>query len=92
MNTSIRGRNRMLLITATAVLATSISTLPAQARPIPGDTPTSATSQTSATSAAMPQFDNPGRYPLERIGSQLVRGDNLTGDDVTAPLTVPERR
>ena len=40
----------------------------------------------------MPQYDNPGRYPLERIGSQLVRGDNLTGDDVAAPLTVPERQ
>jgi hypothetical protein len=28
--------------------------------------------------------------PLQRIGTQLVRGDNLTGGGVTAPVWVPE--
>ena len=32
----------------------------------------------------------PGRCPMERIGSQLVRCDNLTGAGVAAPLGVPE--
>jgi hypothetical protein len=29
---------------------------------------------------------------LERIGTQLVRCDNLTGDGVPAPLYIPEQR
>lgn len=28
--------------------------------------------------------------PLKRIGAQLVRGDNLTGNGVDAPLWVPQ--
>ena len=32
-----------------------------------------------------------GRYHLERIGDQLVKGDFLTGNGVEAPLTVPQQ-
>jgi hypothetical protein len=34
----------------------------------------------------------PNYTVLERIGRQLVRGDNLTGAGVTAPLAVPEQQ
>ena len=30
------------------------------------------------------------KRPLERVGSQLVRGDDLTGNGVEAPSWVPE--
>lgn len=30
--------------------------------------------------------------PLERIGAQLVRCDNLTGGDVSAPDWIPEQK
>ncbi|HET9649630.1 MAG TPA: hypothetical protein VFP34_15565 [Microlunatus sp.] len=34
---------------------------------------------------------NPNHTVLERIGRQLVRGDNLTGAGVAAPLAVLEQ-
>jgi hypothetical protein len=29
--------------------------------------------------------------PLERVGTQFVRGDDLTGNGVEAPLWVPDQ-
>jgi hypothetical protein len=52
------------------------------------------------TAAARPDPGSPipDRYssyydncPLQRIGTQLVRCDDLTGGGVTAPLSVPEQ-
>ncbi|HEY9357882.1 MAG TPA: hypothetical protein VIQ52_16415 [Arthrobacter sp.] len=34
---------------------------------------------------------NTGYCPLTRIGTQLVRCDNLTGADVPAPYWIPEQ-
>lgn len=42
-----------------------------------------------------PQVNYPTIYvdcPLERIGSQLVRCDNLTGGGVVAPSWIPEQK
>jgi hypothetical protein len=43
------------------------------------------------TSAARAYPSSPGRCPLERVGDQLVRCDNLTGAGAVAPPWVPEQ-
>jgi quercetin dioxygenase-like cupin family protein len=44
-----------------------------------------------ATPAARAYPSSPGRCPLERVGDQLVRCDNLTGAGAVAPPWVPEQ-
>jgi hypothetical protein len=34
---------------------------------------------------------SPFKNPVERVGSQIVRGDLLSGNDVRAPLYLPQR-
>jgi hypothetical protein len=79
---AITARSRST-VTAFAIALALIATVggPASARQDAGDPPTDVYAHLT-----------PGQYPLERIGRQLVRGDNLTGAGVAAPLTVPEQR
>lgn len=80
MNTT-RHHARWVPALAGALTVSTLVALPASARPDPG--PKSSTSQRAITSE--------GYCPLERIGPQLIRCDNLTGNGVSAPLWVPER-
>jgi hypothetical protein len=62
---------------ATAGLVAALGTLPAAARQDPGPAPTE---------------DWQSAYcPLERVDTQFVACDNLTGNGVPAPSWVPER-
>jgi len=63
--------------TAAATLLASLAAIPAAARPDPGD----------PIPNRFPSYDN---CSLRRIGTQLVRCDNLTGAGVPAPVWVPE--
>ena len=66
-----------------AALVLLIGATPAAARPDAGTPVTSAASATTST--------DDGRCPLQRIGTQLVRCDNLTGNGVAAPGWVTPR-
>lgn len=80
MNATSRIR---LMIVPAAVLALAIPySGNAWARPDPGN---------PAPSNLSPARSYP-HCPLERIGRQLVRCDNLTGTGVPAPLAVPEQQ
>jgi hypothetical protein len=77
---------RQLIAPASAAaLVLLIGATPAAARPDAGTPVTSTASATASTSA------NSGHCPLERIGTQLVRCDNLTGNGVAAPGWVKAR-
>lgn len=58
-----------------------LTALPAAARQDPG------TATRTATGAAVRLS-----CPLERVGTELVRCDLLTGNGVAAPLYIPEQR
>jgi hypothetical protein len=62
---------------AAATIIAGLAAIPATARPDPGDPPPN-------------RFSCDLNCPLQRIDTQLVRGDNLTGAGVTAPMWVPE--
>ena len=71
--------SRTAAATLLSLLFLSGSASVASACPNPGDIgPTAAFSEGHAC-------------PLERIGTQLVRCDNLTGAGVPAPLFIPEQ-
>jgi hypothetical protein len=78
MNTT--RRSRWAPAVTGALIIASLTAVPASARQDPG--PQSSTSNQTR--------DGDGSCPLARVGTQLVRCDNLTGDGVTAPLWVPE--
>lgn len=69
-----------------AALVLLVGATPASARPDAGAPVTSATSSTTSTTST-----DSGRCPLERIGTQLVRCDDLTGNGVAAPGWVAAR-
>ena len=73
-----RSRRGVSTIFAITLVAASYAT-PAAARPDPGPqrTPT-------------PSVHRPPHCPLERIGTQFVRCDDLTGAGVPAPAWIPE--
>ena len=79
MNTT-RHHTRWVPTLAVALTVSTLVAVPAAARPDPG--PRSTTTQ---------QGTSENYCPLERIARQLIRCDNLTGDDVPAPLWVNER-
>lgn len=68
-----------LVATAAALLATLAAT-PASARPEPAPTP------------AVVLTADGDRCLLERVGTQFVRCDDLTGAGVPAPSHIPEQR
>ncbi|MRX44926.1 hypothetical protein [Agromyces kandeliae] len=72
-----------LVATAAAVLA-AITAAPAVARPEPAPEPAPAVVSVARTDAGM--------CTLERIGTQFVRCDDLTGAGVAAPSHIPEQR
>ena len=61
---------------ATATLVAGLAAIPAAARPDPGE--------------PIPIRFSYANCPLNRIDTQLVRCDNLTGAGVTASASVPE--
>jgi hypothetical protein len=63
---------------AAATIIVGLAAAPATARPDPGPPP------------IPDRISCDLNCPLSRIGTQLVRGDNLTGAGVTAPEWVPE--
>lgn len=77
MKTTGRHPRWAPLMTGTLILAT-LTASPAFARPDPGPQPT--TTHEAANRDAS--------CPLTRVSTQLVRCDNLTGHNVTAPLWV----
>jgi hypothetical protein len=70
-------QHRFVYTTATALLLGAALVTPAAARPDPGPAPTQEATSTSC--------------PLTRVGTQYVRCDNLTGNEVSAPLSIPQR-
>ncbi|KGN42891.1 hypothetical protein [Knoellia aerolata] len=63
---------------ATAVLLVVAGAVPASARPDPGET------------RVIPVGTSTPPCPLERVGAQYVRCDDLTGNGVPAPAWVAE--
>jgi hypothetical protein len=91
-----RGRSsrrlplRVLAASTGAALLLPVAPLLALARPDPGSPALRSSEQTVRgldvdTAAQL-------SCPLRRVGTQLVRCDDLTGNGVSAPTTVPERR
>ncbi|CAN7460492.1 hypothetical protein [Knoellia sp. LjRoot47] len=78
MNTSSNLTRRIPAVAATTLLLLGATTLSASARPDPGE----------AFVATVE--DSSDRCPLERVGTQFVRCDDLTGNGVPAPAWVPE--
>jgi hypothetical protein len=74
-----------MAVTATAVAAAFTVSVPstATARQDPGPPPDRTTTFFEST---------PFRCAVERIGSQVVRCDNLSGAGVPAPLGLPQQR
>jgi hypothetical protein len=70
---------RVGTVAASTALLLTCSSLTASARPDPGPEP-------RATASAYASSD----CTLMRIGTQLIRCDNLTGAGVPAPLWIPE--
>ena len=66
---------RIICIAATTSALVGVGSA-AQARPDPGPTPTA---------------PHHAYRSLERVGTQFVRGDDLTGNGVKAPLWIPEQ-
>ncbi|WP_270888643.1 hypothetical protein [Pedococcus sp. 5OH_020] len=68
---------RLTLTIATATVLTLLAVGPADARQDAGP-PTV-------------QITSPFKNPVQRVGTQIVRGDELSGAGVSAPLHLPER-
>lgn len=75
-HSSSNARRASHAIAAAAILIT-LGTLPAAARPDPGP--------------ANPQVSEPYRCAIQRVGTQYVGCDYLTGNGVPAPAWVDER-
>jgi hypothetical protein len=76
MTTRTNHRRRLLALTVGTLLMSATGALSAAARPDPG----------SAERSALYTTDSP--CPLERVGTQFVRCDDLTGNGVPAPAWV----
>jgi hypothetical protein len=74
---STRLLARCAAAAAAAAIIAGLAAIPAAARPDPGP-------------PVPDRISCDLNCPLSRIGTQLVRGDNLTGGGVTAPVWVPE--
>lgn len=80
MTTHTISTRRGIFAAFASILLVATAAIPAAARPDPGP----------PRSDPTPQY--PVNCPLERIGTQFVRCDNLTGAGVPAPSWVPEYR
>jgi hypothetical protein len=79
VNTTTSPARRVSAVAAATLLLIGIPALSASARQDRGDAP--ANTVETATQ----------RCGLERVGTQFVKCDNLTGNGVPAPAWVPER-
>lgn len=73
------ARNTVASVLVVAAILTTAVAGPASARP---------EAPPAAPAVQSPQL---GERPLERIGDQFVRGDDLTGAGVPAPAWIPEQ-
>ena len=85
-----------LLAPAAAVLIVVVAAGPASARQDRGESLSRSSVSTSANASAgsagvVTNSDDTSNCPLERVGSQLVRCGNLTGNGVSAAASVPVR-
>lgn len=78
MNTNSIFTRRIPAAAATTMLLLGATTLPASARQDPGEV------------AVSPAQTATHQCLLERVGTQYVRCDNLTGNGVQAPASLPE--
>ena len=78
MNSTQHQSGRSLRVIAATALIVALGTLPAAARQDPGP-------------AAPPQAHDTSSCALQRVGTQYVACDNLTGNGVPAPAWVEER-
>lgn len=82
---------RRLVVIAGALAAIPLAAGPATARPDPGPALPAPTAPAFAPVALKMTPPTPGHCLLERVGTQLVRCDDLTGNGVPAPGYIPER-
>lgn len=76
---------RAAALTAVAIAVIGLGAAPASARPEPGPTIIAVAHHFGGT------HDTGGGCVLQRVGSQFVRCDDLTGNGVPAPAYIPER-
>jgi hypothetical protein len=78
-STSVTSRHavRALAPIAAAIVVVVSGAAPSSARPEPGP--------------SLPRTTDARQCTLERVGTQLVRCDDLTGNGVSAPLSVAPR-
>lgn len=79
MSSFTHHNHRLLAAAAAALVLTGLSAGPSAARLDAGP---------PAASVSVPSQD---RCPLERVGQQFIRCDDLTGNGVPAPAWIPER-
>ena len=79
MRTTITTATATILVTSAAALLTGIAAAPALAIPDPGQWP-----------AGHMRLVDQDRCDLQRVGTQFVKCDILTGDGVAAPDYIPE--
>ena len=85
-----------LLAPAAAALVVLVAAAPASARQDAGDWTSRSAASTSANASAglaatEANSDDTTNCPLQRVGTQLVRCDNLTGNGVSGAASVPLR-
>jgi hypothetical protein len=80
---NVTHTRRWQAATVSTLLLAAISAAPASAGPLHDPI-------LPALSASAGGFDNHTCW-LQRVGTQMVRCDNLTGNGVAAPLWMPER-
>ena len=81
---STQHTRRILPAIAVTALAIALGTLPAAARQDAGPALEPATTSSSSTASST-------RCAIERVGTQYVACDDLTGNGVEAPAWVAER-
>lgn len=79
-----RKRIRRLAVIGGILLTVQLTAAPAMARPVPGP------QVPKVNPIAAKSIPNNNNCPLQRIGTQHVRHDNLTGNGVAAPAYTPE--
>ncbi len=83
------AQHRLLTTTAAALFVVATAA-PAMAVPIPGPPLGSGSAAGTVGVRTVTDHGTATTCPLSRVGTQLVRCDNLTGNGVEAPLWIPQ--